>query len=59
MNAKQPQGSGMQANCRVAVIWIDWYAYHLARFRGLQSALGSEGQVYGLELVGGVGIHKG
>jgi 1,2-diacylglycerol 3-alpha-glucosyltransferase len=45
--------------CRIAVIWIDWYAYHLARFKGLQSAIGSDGEVRGIELVGGVGVHKG
>src|ERR1700712_705684 len=48
-----------QEHCRVAVIWIDWYAYHLARFKGLQSAIGSDGEVRGIELVGGVGVHKG
>ncbi len=48
-----------RAKCRAAVIWIDWYAYHLARFKGLQSAFGSNGEVYGIELVGGVGVHKG
>ena len=47
------------ATCRLAVIWIDWYAYHLARFKGLQSAIGSDGEVRGIELVGGVGVHKG
>ncbi len=45
--------------CRVAVIWIDWYAYHLARFEGLQSVFGREGQVAGIEMVGGVGVHAG
>lgn len=59
MNSREARTSKTQAGCRVAVIWIDWYAYHLARFRGLQSALGTEGQVYGIELVGGVGVHKG
>ncbi len=49
----------LRATCRAAVIWIDWYAYHLARFKGLQSAFGSNGEVYGIELVGGVGVHKG
>lgn len=48
-----------RATCRVAVIWIDWYAYHVARFRGLQSALGYNGEVYGIEMVGGVGVHRG
>ncbi len=46
-------------HCRVAVIWIDWYAYHVARFRGLNSAPSLAGKVAGLELVGGVGVHAG
>ncbi len=45
--------------CRVAVIWIDWYPYHVARFRGLDSAPTLTGRVAGIELVGGVGVHKG
>ena len=45
--------------CRVAVIWIDWYAYHVARFRGLNAAPALAGKVAGLELVGGVGVHAG
>ena len=45
--------------CRVAVIWIDWYPYHVARFRGLASAPSLRGSVVGIELVGGVGVHKG
>ena len=45
--------------CRVAVIWIDWYPYHVARFRGLESAPSLAGGVVGLELVGGIGVHKG
>ena len=43
----------------LAVIWIDWYPYHVARFRGLQSAPGMAAEVVGLELVGGVGVHAG
>ena len=43
--------------CRVAVIWIDWYPYHVARFAGLSDALA--GQVAGIELVGGIGVHAG
>ncbi len=53
------QAAHKRETCRVAVIWIDWYAYHLARFKGLQSAIGSDGEVRGIELVGGVGVHKG
>jgi 1,2-diacylglycerol 3-alpha-glucosyltransferase len=45
--------------CRVAVIWIDWYAYHVARFRGLDSAPELAGRVCGIELVGGIGVHAG
>ena len=45
--------------CRVAVIWIDWYAYHVARFRGLLETPGLQGHVAGIELVGGVGVHAG
>ena len=44
-------------HCRVAVIWIDWYPYHVARFRGLVEAL--PGEVVGIELVGGTGVHAG
>lgn len=43
----------------VAVIWIDWYPYHVARFIGLQSTPGLVGKVTGIELVGGVGVHAG
>ena len=49
----------LQQRCRVAVIWIDWYAYHVARFVGLASAPTLSGKVAGLELVGGVGVHEG
>lgn len=59
MTQSEAQAGGERAACRVAVIWIDWYAYHLARFKGLQSALGTNGEVRGIELVGGVGVHKG
>ena len=45
--------------CRVAVIWIDWYAYHVGRFLGLESAPSLRGGVTGLEMVGGVGVHQG
>jgi 1,2-diacylglycerol 3-alpha-glucosyltransferase len=47
-------------NSAVTVIWIDWYSYHLARFRALvdHPALGA-GQVSGVELVGKSGVHQG
>ena len=51
--------SRAQARCRVVVIWIDWYPYHVARFRGLDENPALQGQVVGIELVGGVGVHKG
>ncbi|WP_172838193.1 glycosyltransferase [Terriglobus roseus] len=31
----------------------------MARFKGLQAAFGVHGEVYGIELIGGVGVHKG
>ena len=43
----------------VAVIWIDWYPYHVARFTGILLAEGLAGKVIGIELVGGVGVHAG
>lgn len=42
-----------------AVIWIDWYAYHVARFRALVEHRKLKGQVSGIELVGGCGVHAG
>lgn len=44
---------------RLVVIWIDWYAYHIARFRGLLATPELAGCVTGIELVGGVGVHQG
>ncbi len=48
-----------KSSCEVAVIWIDWYAYHVARFAGLNSTPSLVGRVAGLELVSGVGVHPG
>lgn len=45
--------------CEVVVIWIDWYAYHVARFAGLNGTPTLAGRVVGLELVSGVGVHPG
>lgn len=42
-----------------AVIWIDWYAYHIARFRALAEHRQLKGKVSGIELVGGCGVHAG
>lgn len=43
--------------CLVAVIWIDWYAYHVARLRGLAHHPVLQDRVTGIELVGGAGVH--
>lgn len=43
----------------VAVIWIDWYTYHLARLRALVEHDRLRGKVMGIELVGGCGVHAG
>lgn len=43
----------------VAVIWIDWYAYHLARFRALLEHFPANVRLVGIELVGGEGVHAG
>ena len=53
------EATAVKANCSVAVIWIDWYAYHVGRFRGLQSVRELAGRVQGIELVGGIGVHAG
>jgi 1,2-diacylglycerol 3-alpha-glucosyltransferase len=42
----------------LAVVWIDWYAYHVARFRALAEHPVLRGRVAGLELVGGSGVHQ-
>ena len=49
----------LKPTCEVAVLWIDWYAYHIARFRGLAECPGLRGRVAGIEMVGGVGVHSG
>ena len=46
-------------SCRVVVLWIDWYAYHVARFEALVHHEQLSGTVVGLEMVGGVGVHAG
>jgi len=43
----------------LAVIWIDWYAYHIARFRALAEHPELAGRTVGIELVGGTGVHQG
>jgi 1,2-diacylglycerol 3-alpha-glucosyltransferase len=61
MQAKMHAGSvdAKPRQTAVAVIWIDWYPYHAARFVGLRSAPGFAGSVIGIELVGGIGVHAG
>ncbi len=54
-----PEQPLTQGKCRVAVLWIDWYSYHVARFRGLLSAPDLAGHTVGIEMVGGVGVHAG
>lgn len=41
----------------IAVIWIDWYAYHVARLRALTEHSRLRGKVWGIEMVGGCGVH--
>jgi glycosyltransferase involved in cell wall biosynthesis len=41
----------------VTVIWIDWYAYHVARLRALADHVLLRGRVSGIEMVGGCGMH--
>ena len=45
------------ARARIAVIWIDWYAYHIARFRAIATHPMFEDRAVGIELVGGAGLH--
>jgi 1,2-diacylglycerol 3-alpha-glucosyltransferase len=62
MNMSKSHASPVNAKPRqtaVAVIWIDWYPYHVARFIGLKSACEFAGKVIGIELVGGIGVHAG
>jgi 1,2-diacylglycerol 3-alpha-glucosyltransferase len=41
----------------IVVIWIDWYAYHVARLRALAEHRLLRGRVCGIEMVGGCGVH--
>jgi 1,2-diacylglycerol 3-alpha-glucosyltransferase len=40
-----------------ALIWIDWYAYHVARLRALTRHASLRENIVGVELVGGAGVH--
>ena len=51
--------SRKELTCEVVVIWIDWYAYHVARFAGLDDTPSLRGKVVGIELVSGIGVHPG
>lgn len=53
------RGRPLAASPSVAVIWIDWYAYHIARFRALTMHPLLRGRATGIELVGGAGVHGG
>ena len=46
-------------NSMTTVIWIDWYSYHVARFRALFEHASFDRDVAGIELVGGCGVHPG
>lgn len=46
-----------QGSAAIAVIWIDWYSYHIARFRALAEHVQLAGKVSGIEMVGGAGVH--
>lgn len=51
--------AGAERHCSLVVLWIDWYAYHLSRFRALCEHPKLRGSVVGFELVGGEGVHRG
>ncbi len=62
MTLADPQlhlASPSKLSLRLVVVWIDWYAYHVARFEGLLSNPDLRGRVAGIELVGGIGVHAG
>lgn len=59
MSRSRDRDSSRQPSLKVVVIWIDWYAYHLARFRGLLETPALNGRVAGIEMVGGEGVHAG
>ncbi|MCU1323873.1 MAG: hypothetical protein JWM43_3522 [Acidobacteriaceae bacterium] len=52
-------GDLRSGSCKVAVIWIDWYAYHVGRFRGILSHPALGPTALGIEMVGGAGVHQG
>lgn len=54
-----PKTIGSAGRCNVVVLWIDWYAYHIARLRGILSVPELARTTVGIEMVGGVGVHAG
>ena len=58
-DATQLVASHRNSSLHAVVVWIDWYAYHVARFRGLLFDPDLRGRVAGIELVGGIGVHAG
>jgi 1,2-diacylglycerol 3-alpha-glucosyltransferase len=51
--------SAPESKTLTTVIWIDWYSYHVSRFRALFENKTFARQVTGIELVGGCGVHSG
>ena len=51
------RGAHHAASAKVAIIWMDWYAYHVARFRALHEHPLLHGRILGIEYVGGAGVH--
>ena len=58
-STESPITSTPGSPCRAVVLWIDWYAYHVARFEALVQHRELSDLVVGLELVGGAGVHQG
>lgn len=54
-----PAATAKRTSRTVCVVWIDWYAYHVARFRALCEAPALRGRISGVEMVGGTGVHRG
>ena len=56
---EQIAASPLPPPLRLVVVWIDWYAYHVARFQGLLLNPDLSSRIAGMELVGGIGVHAG
>lgn len=59
LTTQPPRAKNDRADVSLVVVWIDWYAYHLARFHALLDSRELGGRVTGIELVGGAGVHAG